>query len=232
VTDEAAEYCRQVEAYLCSKNEGHLIRIVGPAFERVCGWSAQGVPLKIVFRGIDEYCERYYAKGGRRRPVRIEFCEADILDLFDDWRRAVGVTGGAGLEAEAPPRKPPLAPHIERVVARLTSMRAGGKWSAAFDTKADTAVRELDRLSADARRARGESRARIIEHLAALDRGLLDAVMGELPSATTVALRAEAERELAAFGARMAPDARALAVQAAFERLVREAAALPVIAYD
>jgi hypothetical protein len=232
VTEEAAEYCRQVEAYLCGKNEGHLIRIVGPAFERVCGWAEQGVPLKIVFRGIDEYCERYYAKGGRRRPVRIEFCEADILDRFDDWRRAVGVTAASSEEAEPPARKAPLASHIERVVARLTSMRAGGKRSAAYDAQVDAAVRELDRLLADARRARGESRATIIERLAVLDRELLDAVIGELAAATIAALRAEAERELAAFGARMAPDARTLAVHAAFERLVREAAALPTIAYD
>ena len=73
---DPAEYCREIEAYLCRKNEGHLIRIVGPAFEQVCGWAQLGVPLKIAFRGIDQYCERYYAKGPRRRPVRIEFCEA------------------------------------------------------------------------------------------------------------------------------------------------------------
>ena len=94
------DYCREVEAYLCRKNEGHLIRIVGPAFEQVCGWATRGVPLKIAFRGIDQYCERYYAKGPRRRPVRIEFCEADILDLFDGWRRAVGVSTASEAAAD------------------------------------------------------------------------------------------------------------------------------------
>jgi len=85
------EYCRQLEAYLCRKNDGHLIRIVGPAFEQVCGWSTRGIPLKLAMRGIDRYFERYYAKGPRRRPVRVEFCEPDVLDVFDEWRRAVGV---------------------------------------------------------------------------------------------------------------------------------------------
>src|SRR5688572_23605274 len=84
-------YCRQVEAYLCRKNDGHLVRIVGPAFEQVCGWATRGVPLTIAQRGIDRYFDRYYARGPRRRPVRIEFCEADVLDVFDEWRRAVGV---------------------------------------------------------------------------------------------------------------------------------------------
>ena len=38
-------YCREIETYLCRRNEGHLIRIVGPAFERVRGWAEIGVPL-------------------------------------------------------------------------------------------------------------------------------------------------------------------------------------------
>ena len=56
------------------------------------GWAAQGVPLKVACSGIDRYFERYYRKGPRRRPVKIDFCEADVLDVFDEWRRAVGVT--------------------------------------------------------------------------------------------------------------------------------------------
>src|SRR3954470_8223684 len=107
---DAAEYCREIEAYLCRKNEGHLIRIAGPVFVQVSGWAAQGVPLAVAFRGIDQYCERYYAKGPRRRPVGVEFCEADILDVFDEWRRAVGVSqlvDGAA-DAEAPAKRDSL----------------------------------------------------------------------------------------------------------------------------
>lgn len=47
------QYCREIEAYLCAKNQGHLIRIAGPSFTRVCGWAARGIPVKVVFRGID-----------------------------------------------------------------------------------------------------------------------------------------------------------------------------------
>src|SRR5207244_7317951 len=116
---DPAEYCRELETYLCRKNEGHLIRIVGPVFEQVSGWAAQGVPLAIAFRGIDRYCERYYAKGPRRRPVRVEFCEADILDAFDDWRRAVGV---AQL-GDPPAKRDSLPAHLDRAMARLAATR-------------------------------------------------------------------------------------------------------------
>src|SRR5215472_11916642 len=97
-----AEFCREIEAYLCRKNDGHLIRIVGPVFGTVTGWAEQGIPLKIAFRGIDRYFERQERKsrrGGalqpRRRPVPIQFCEADIRDAFDEWRRATGLSAAA-----------------------------------------------------------------------------------------------------------------------------------------
>lgn len=234
-TMDPAEYCREIETHLCRRNEGHLVRIVGPAFERVCGWAAAGVPLKIALRGIDRYCERYYAKGPKRRPVRVEFCEADILDLFDDWRRAVGVsatTAGEGRAPEPAPRKASLASHIERVVARLTGARAGGRRSPGFDAALSAAVRQLDGLAADAGRARGEARTAIVERLDVLDREVLDAALREIDAPTAAELGRESEAELAPFGSRIPADARDRAVKAAYARLVREAFGIPVIHYE
>ena len=87
---DVGAYCRAVEAHLCRRNAGHLVRIVGPSFDLVSGWAERGVPLSIACRGIDRYVDRQASKGPRRRPIRVEFCEADVLDLFDEWRRAIG----------------------------------------------------------------------------------------------------------------------------------------------
>ncbi len=240
---DVAEYCREIEAYLTRKNEGHLIRIAGPVFEQVSGWAAQGVPLAVAFRGIDRYCERYYAKGPRRRPVRVEFCEADILELFDDWRRAVGVTQladastDADLSAEtsatgdAPVRRDSLPAHLDRAIARLTTLRASGR-SPAFDRRLDEAVRELDRARAGAKQARGDARAALLDRLTELDRELLDAARGEIDDARRAALIAEAQTEIAPFAARMTSEARARAIDAAFDRLLRDAIGLPVLCHE
>lgn len=227
---DLAEYCRQLEAYLCRKNEGHLIRIVGPAFEQVSGWAAQGVPLAVAFKGVDQYCERYHGRGRRRRPVRIEFCEGDILALFDDWRRAVGVTQLA--DSAAPQAKRDSLPaHLDRTIARLTGLRAGVV-SAAYDRRLDETVRELDRARATARQSRGEARAVLIDRLAALDRELLDAAGDQVDATRRTALRAAAEAEIAPFAARMAPDARTRAIESAFDRLLRDAIGLPVLSHE
>jgi hypothetical protein len=233
VTDPG-EYARQVERYLCQKNRGHLIRVVGPAFEMVCRWATTGVPLKIALRGIDRCCERLEARGPRRRPVRIEFCEADVLDAFDDWRRAVGVPASAGQDqtVEPEPRKPALSAHIERVIARLAHARGTGKAESPLHNRIDKLIRELEALAPSASRVRGEARATVVAALAQLDRVLIEAAVGQLDDGRRSRLREEAAEELAPFGSRMPTDAKTRALEAAFERLAREAAGLPDLRYD
>lgn len=226
-----ADYCRQIEGYLCQKNGGHLIRVVGPAFEEVRGWAEQGIPLKIALRGIDQCCERAFAKGPRRRPIRIEFCAADVKDLFDDWRRAVGVSAPAE-DAEPAPKKGSLASHIERVVARLVALRTLEGAAVLPAAIVDEAVSRLDAMASDAGRARGDARAGIIDQLSALERTVLAAAAATLDREREAMLRQEAESELAPFGQRMSPEARAAAVEGAYLRLVREVLRLPRIAFE
>jgi hypothetical protein len=228
---DVSAYCREVETYLCRKNEGHLVRIVGPVFQMVSGWAEQGVPLAVAFKGIDDYCERYYAKGPRRRPVRVEFCEADVLERFDDWRRAVGVSN-MGDAPETPDRKRDSLPsHIDRAIARLTALRASPSLEKgeAFAGRLDAVVRELDRLKLSAKQARGEGRAAILDRLAALDADLVDLAREALDTAVRAELMARAAEEIAPFAARMSPDARTAAIDAAFARLAREAAGFPLL---
>jgi len=49
---DVAEFCREIETYLCRKNDGHLIRVTGPSFDLVSGWAEQGVP-KQPRRGVE-----------------------------------------------------------------------------------------------------------------------------------------------------------------------------------
>ncbi len=254
--DEAGtpeDYCRQIEAYLCRKNDGHLIRIVGPAFEQVLSWATRGVPLRLACRGIDRYVERYYAKGPRRRPVRIEFCEADVLDVFDEWRRAIGISAQAAAPepagdrpaaAEAAPaaehlaaegggaarRHESLPAHLERLIARLTARRSGIDRS--LDPVLEDVVRELDAARASARGLRGETRHLFVERLRELDAQLIAAARAVCDAATSSQIVAEADAELRPFRVRMPGDAYAEAHRALVDRIVRERFRLPSVSYD
>ena len=229
---DIADYCREIEAYLCRKNDGHLIRVTGPSFDLVAGWAAQGVPIKVACEGIDRYFERYYRKGPRRRPVKIDFCEADVLDVFDEWRRAVGLATQAESQCPNPEsRQPSLPAHLERVVLRLTEARAKGTLGDAFDALIDRVSAELDAARAKAGGLRGEARQALVARLAALDGELLQRARTVLDDATRAELVQDAEKSLAPFRAGMAPDAFARARDGAVDALVRERFKLPAVAF-
>lgn len=231
-SESPEDYCREIEAYLCRKNDGHLIRIVGPSFEMVCRWAERGVPMKVAFRGIDRYFERYYAKGSRRRPVRVDFCEADVLDVFDEWRRAVGVVAtAAGADDDVPTgRHPSLPAHVDRAIARLTALLVGDDRS--LDPVVDEIVRELNGARAATKGLRGASRARFLERLGQLDARLMAAARERLTPDALAELRRDAETELAPFRPRLPREAYDHSVAACMERLIRERGKLPVLSFE
>jgi len=233
-----AEYCREIETYLCRKNDGHLIRVTGPSFDLVAGWAMQGVPIKVACAGIDRCFERYYRKGPRRRPVKIDFCEADVLDVFDEWRRAVGISlqsPGVGPQSpspQSPSSRHSLPVHLERVVLRLTEARAKGTLGPAFDALIDRAAAELEMAQSKTAGVRGEARQELIARLTALDAELLQQARALLDAPTRTALSNEVEESLAPFRAGMAPESFARAHEQALDALVRERLQLPQIAYQ
>jgi len=243
-------YCREIEAHLCRRNGGHLVRIAGPGFDMVRGWAQRGIPLKVALQGIDRYVDRSSASGRRRRPVHVEFCEADVLDAFDAWRRAVGIhraeaallAGGEGHGREGPGdaesehasrsrHRESLSTHLDRVIVRLTSLRTG-EVPAAWDAVLEEIVRTLDALHPAARRARGEARERLLAELEALDARLLERARTVMGADLLAAAAREAAAELEPFAARLSPQAYAAARRRCEDRALRERLRLPTISLD
>ncbi|HUP38728.1 MAG TPA: hypothetical protein VM115_01300 [Vicinamibacterales bacterium] len=231
------EYCREIEAYLCRKNDGHLIRIVGPSFERVCSWAEQGIPLKIACQGIDTCFVRYYAKGARRRPVQIDFCENDILDAFEAWRRAVGVrlpgTETPDGDVQTKRRTRSLPEHLDRVCERVTLRRAGmTPPPPEFDAVLETVTREAAAFRDLPGPLRGETRERIVARLLELDRMMLDAARAHVEPNAIHAMHAEATEQLRPFHDRMPADTYQRAIDSVVDRLLREREQLPTVAFE
>jgi hypothetical protein len=236
---QVADFCREIETYLCQKNDGHLIRVVGPSFDLVSRWAADGVPLKVAFRGIDRYFERYYKKGPRRRPVRVDFCEADVRDVFDEWRRAVGLTGGSTTaplspdQAQGAPerRNGSLPLHLERVLLRLSNARAKGMVGVEVDSLIDRVVSELDMARSTAGGMRGEARRALLDRLTGLDAELLNVGLATLGDVQRETCERDADEELSGFRDRMTAAAYHRARGALVDRLVRERLGLPVVSF-
>jgi hypothetical protein len=232
---QLGEFCRFVENYLGRKNAGPVIHLIGPRFELVQGWFARGIPLSIVTQGIDRVFERRQSKKESRRPVLIEFCEADVLDVFDAWKRAIGVVeaGGAGEADEAGDAdgasRGSLPAHLDRVIARLTTLRGGSDRT--LDPVLEAIVRELDAARAKAKTIRGEAREALLDRLRQLDASLTDAVRRCAGDETLQQMAAEADDELKPFKARMPAEAYQQSHRACIDRLLRDRAGLPAISY-
>ena len=234
---EIADFCSAIESYLCRKNDGHLIRVTGPSFDLVASWAKRGIPIKVACKGIDRSFERYYRKGPRRRPVKIDFCEADVLDVFDEWQRATGLVVPPdddvrdGGKRDAEPSLSSLPRHLARVVLRLTCARTSGLLDAGFDVLIDRISAELDAARASGGGMRGEARQALIDRLDVLDAQLLQQGHTLLDDESRARLALEADEDLAPFRSGMSADAFARARRAAIDRLVRERYRLPVVAY-
>jgi hypothetical protein len=209
---------------------------VGPSFERVRAWAVEGIPFKIACQGIDQYFVRYYAKGPKRRPVQIDFCDADVRDAFDAWRRAVGVRlpGTEPAENEAiRKQRHSLPEHLNRVLERLTALLAGA--GAVADSRRallESIANEISSFSDLPGPIRGDTRARVSARLVELDAEMLQAARADADASTLQALRQEAADQLAPFRERMTDEVYNAAIEGAVGRILRQREQLPMIAYE
>ena len=151
-----------------------------------------------------------------------------MLDAFDQWRRAVGVSA-AQAGADPPParrRQDSLAAGIERAIGRLTVLRADS-WLPS--DALERAVRELDAVLPAARTSRGEARQAIVDRVAAIDGALMSAARAAALPAETDELRRQAVADLMPFRDRMPADAWHRSVDAAVDRALRLRARLPIL---
>ena len=185
--------------------------------------------MKIACQGIDRYFVRYYAKGPRRRPVQIDFCEqrrpGRVRGLAPRRRRAPAGAGESEEAAQAGQRKRSLPDHLDRVCERVTARRAGmTPPPAEFDAVLEMVTQEAAAFRDLPGPIRGETRersgARLVELDRADDRGRAGAGRSR-PLLQT--LRAEATEAAAAVSR---PDARrclrAARSTSAVDRLLRE----------
>lgn len=254
MTVDVGEYCRIVEDHLTRVNGGHLVRIVGPSFELVRQWAEAGIPASVVLRGIELKAERHRL-GNSTRPLRLEFCEADVREVYRNWRRAVGLlgneggesgeaiaedaaAGGAGQDADSDSqedqkdrkeRRPSLTRHLDRAVDRMSRAMSRADLPDDLREALDLVLQELVELREVARKARGPIREEIAQRLQLLDDQLAARLQSFAPTAILESVRREAESELAHYRGRLSRDAWPRAVDANADRLLRDRYGLPTL---
>lgn len=238
--NDIGDYCRQVEAHLTRVNGGHLVRIVGPGFMLVRQWADEGIPLSAVFRGIEQKAERHKA-GAAKRPLRIEFCEADVREVYESWRRAIGVSGATGDGTEDAPAGPAgergsgsarrvTTRDLDRAVDRLMATAGRLELPEGLRDEVSRVLEQVIVIRDAVKGSRGAARETYLRPLPDLDRSMMAAALAVISADAAAPIQEDAERDLEPFRARLARDAWDQAVEVTVARGVREHFGLPNLA--
>ncbi len=166
-------------------------------------WKDAGIPLEAVLRGIDETFDRYDQRKSKSRKVNsLAYCAQAVLTAVEDMQEAaVGAerqpAEASGLEANA------VADYLRRnaaeVARRIPELPATAQAIARETTSA------LERAATEI-----QPGARSLEDLerllTVLEEKLLAALLASVSDAELLAVRAEADRDLAPFRRTLTAD--------------------------
>ena len=229
---DLGSYCREVESYLCGKNSGQLVRIVGPGFELVCDWAERQIPLHVVFRAIDRTVERRYGQGRLGRPIRIEFCEADVKELFNEWHRALGPGALSSTPSRDQSRRSLVESHVERTIDRLTAWRDNGEQVSTMMDVTTRAITDLNLVRDRIQILQGSVRQEVVDRLRQIEIELTAELHGMVDSETFESIQSEMEIELESFRERMPSEAFDKAKRVGIDRLLYDHFKLPKISFE
>jgi hypothetical protein len=181
--DPEAAYYQTVEEFFVSRR-GDPMLLSNADWLLIKRWRTQGVPLRIVLRGIADALDAHAHSWGRHRKVgSLRYCEAEVERARERWERATG-DGKAG---------PDVGAALEALATALE--RATGLGPAA----SSAALAAAKRL----RSLREVSRPRDAEPaLRAAEAALVSSIRGEDPE-TARGLEAAVDAALAAYRPRM-----------------------------
>jgi hypothetical protein len=174
-------------------------------------WKDAGIPLEAVLRGIDAAFDRYDARGQKTRKVNsIAYCSQEVLAAAEEIQEAaIGTKPQQTRESGLEPA--PVATFLERNAVQLEALLAGQNQNgeAVLPPVAHAAVQDASGTLRDlATGLKGTAATRLEDlerRLTVMEEKLFATLLAATPDGDLVAVRAEADRELAPYRRKMIP---------------------------
>ena len=200
------EYFSEIEERF-SRRRGSLLLLSTLDWALIETWREAGVPLEAVLRGIDEAFDKHDAKlaraKGRMRKVNgLAWCAQAVMQAAEDMAEAA-----TGTARDVTKEEHASGFETERV-ARFLEESAKAVEAAEIDQAAADAVRvetlrRLRKLAAEMRGAAPVPLDELDRTLTVLEERLFAVLFSAASEEEIVALRAQADRELAPYRSRM-----------------------------
>jgi hypothetical protein len=189
-------------------------------------WKDAGIPLQAVLRGIDAAFDRYEQRPVKTRKVNsLAYCSQEVLSAAEDMKEAA--VGVASDESRAKPDQGFEAETVAAFLLRNAESLEAAKIPPTNGFSAQPLLRDAAttlRQLADEARTKWPTRLEDLERrLTVLEEKLLAMLLTATPDQELVAIRAQADRDLAPYRRKMsAPHIEQLQNQYINERLLEK----------
>jgi hypothetical protein len=202
-------YFTEIEEHF-QRRWGGILRLSTLDWVLIETWKDAGIPLEAVLRGIDVTFEHYEKRPTRTRKVNgLGFCSQEVLAAAEDMKEAA-----VGSAAEQPTGKscavqgfePDLvAAFLCRNADLLEAAKLPNSAGISVHAVAQDSTATLRKLAQEIESRRASSRLEDLErHLTVLEEKLFAALLTATPDEEIVAVRAQADHELAPYRRKMA----------------------------
>jgi hypothetical protein len=200
------EYFTEIEEHF-QRRWGGILRLSPLDWVLMETWRNAGIPLEAVLRGIDVTFEHYERRPSKTRKINgLGFCSQEVLSAAEDMKEAA--VGAAAAEPSAKPRAAQgfepevVAPFLRRNADLLEAANLPQGSGVSAQSVARDAAKTLRQLAEET----GKSAPRLEDmerRLTVLEEKLFAVLLASTPDEDIVAVRAEADRDLAPYRLKM-----------------------------
>jgi hypothetical protein len=170
-------------------------------------WKDAGIPLEAVLRGIDSAFDRYDQRPTRSKKVNsLAYCAQEVLTAAEEMKEAavgtnrseITTTRSTGFEPA------PVAEFLRRNATALETANLPERSGISANVVARETAQTLKQLCADLETGQAHQRMEDLERrLTVLEEKLFSILLAAAPDEEVVAVRAQADRELAPYRSKM-----------------------------
>jgi len=164
-------------------------------------WKDAGIPLEAALRGIDAAFDKYDQKPSKTRKVNsLAYCAQEVLASAEQMKEAVVGVVKEDAKPDSGFRAEEIAAFLRRNADTLESAKLPEKTGISANAVAKEAAGVLREHAAAIEKAKAVGRLEDLErHLTLLEERLFAILLAASPDEQVLAVRAEADRELALY---------------------------------
>jgi hypothetical protein len=196
-------YFTEIEEHF-QRGRGTILMLSTLDWALIETWKDAGIPLEAVLRGIDATFEKYNTRPSKSRKVNgLAYCSQEVLAAAEDMKEA-GVGTAKETKGEKGFDSAEIAEFLRRSAAKLESAKLPSRPGISPEAVAREISTALREMAAEIETKSPPSRLEDVERkLTVLEEKLFAVLLAAVPDDEAVAVRAQADRDLAPYRSKM-----------------------------